>query len=88
MFGDPLPEAVKNKPELGLGLALYYNAWFDLDYERERPNPITRSMAFGYARDYDFSNEQTEDLWYYMKAMDAKFLPYWINKNKPVTKGK
>lgn len=87
-FGDPLPEAVKNKPHLGLGLALWFNAWFELDYERERPAYITRSMCFQYARDYDFSEAQRDDLWYYIRHMDRKFLEYWVAKNKPKTKGK
>ena len=79
-FKEPLPEKLKNKPELIFGNALFLNAWFDLDVERQRPSRITRSMCFDYARDYEFDFEQTEDLWFHIQRMDAEFLPWWAKR--------
>lgn len=87
-FREPLSPKILNKPELFLGLALYLNAWYDLDTERDRTKyqRINRSMCFQYAIDYDLSEEQKEDLWFYINAMDQEFLSWWIKrqpKNKP-----
>jgi hypothetical protein len=83
-FREPLPERVKNKPELYWGNALFLNAWFELDTERNRSEyqPITRSMCFQYAYDYDLDWEQTEDLWFYIDRMDREFLQ-WFKKRQP-----
>jgi len=74
------------KPDLFWGNALFLNAWFDLDQERERPKRITRSMCFQYATDYEFDSEQKEDLWYHIQRMDTDFLEWWKKKQpKPKT---
>lgn len=87
-FGEPLPKKIENKPDLYLGSALFLNAWFDLDTERDRPQyqRITRSMCFAYAEDYGFDEEQREDLWYFIKRMDQEFMEWWI-KRQPKPKG-
>lgn len=70
-----------------MGSALFLNAWFELDTERERPNRITRSMCFQYARDYEFDSEQEEDLWFHIAQMESEFIPWWKKKQpKPKTK--
>ena len=71
---------MQNKPHLYFGNALFLNAWFDLDTERERPKPITRAMCFSYAEDYEFDEEQTEDLWFHIRSMDLEFLVWWKKK--------
>jgi hypothetical protein len=83
-----LPDRIKNKPNLFFGLALFYNAWFDMDSERDRPKRITRGMCFNYAQDYDFDEEQTEDLWYHISRMDIEFLEWWKKKQPKPRKGK
>lgn len=85
-FKEPLSPRIENKPHLYLGMALYLNAWYELDNERERPNPITRSLCFQYAYDYDFSEEQRDDLWYYIHHADIEFLAWW-RKKQPRPKG-
>lgn len=50
-------------------------------------------MCFQYAEDYDLDEEQKEDLWFHISAMDRDFLAWWIKKQpKPRqprgTKGK
>lgn len=84
-FKEPLPDRIANKPNLFFGLALFYNAWYELDAERDRPKRITRSMCFQYADDYDFEEEQREDLWYFVSRMDIPFLEWW-KKKQPKTR--
>jgi hypothetical protein len=81
---------VANAPVIRLGLALYLNAWFDLDYERDASEyePIKRSDCFTYAADYDFDDEQREDLWYYIVRMDRAYLKYRRDTAPPPDEGK
>lgn len=83
-FREALPERMKNKPTLFFGLALFLNAWFDMDGERDRSKMqrITRSMCFQYATDYDFDECQRDDLWFYISRMDVEFLQWW-KKRQP-----
>lgn len=87
-FKEPLSDRIVNKPTLFFGNALFLNAWFDLDTERERPNRITRKMCFEYAYFYDFDIEQTEDLWYHIRQMDSEFLPWWKKRQPKLRTGK
>lgn len=80
-FREPLPKRIENKPSLFFGMALYLNAWFELDTERKRPEPISRSMCFQYAHDYELSEEQRDDLWYFVQRADNTFLT-WLNKRQ------
>ena len=81
-FKEPLPARIANKPELLWGTALFFNAWFELDQERDRREGeyIGRSACFQYARDYDLNEEQRDDLWFYIRKMDAEFLPWWVKR--------
>jgi hypothetical protein len=88
---EELPKRMQNAPRLHLGSALYFNAWYDLDLERDRSKleRIKRSSCFEYAYDYDFTEEQTEDLWYYIQRMDREFLKWWQSKQpKPRKTGR
>ncbi len=73
------------KPVLRPGMALFLNAWFELDGERDRASyqRIKRSEAFTYARDYGFTWDQTLDLWLYVRKMDAEFFEWWKKKYPP-----
>jgi len=79
-FREELPRRIVDKPNLFFGSALFLNAWFDLDTERERPKPISRASCFSYARDYEFDSEQQEDLWFFIRQMDVEFLSWWAKK--------
>jgi hypothetical protein len=80
--GEALPTDMINPPELFFGLALYLNAWHELDGERDRNKlePIRRSSAFEYARDYAFDEIQCEELWLYIRDMDREFLKFFKGK--------
>jgi len=76
-FGEPIPERIANAPELKLGLELYLFAFFDLDAERTHafsPTPIPWSSIKSYAEFYEFSFEQTEELFFYIREMDNAHL--------------
>jgi hypothetical protein len=85
-----LPKKIAEKPELHVGSALFLNAWFDLDTERNRAKyqRINRSMCFQYADDYGLDEEQKEDLWFHINVMDREFLDWWLKKQPKVRQGK
>ena len=72
-MGMPLPDFLLNAPELQTGLQLFLQAFFDLDTERSHSMGIVlipwRSIK-DYAVAYEFDREQTEDLFYLIRAMD------------------
>jgi len=76
-MGQPIPDSIVNAPELSLGLQLYITAFFDLDSERSygfSTGPIPWTSIKQYAVAFEFDNEQTEDLIYFIKAMDKAYL--------------
>ena len=85
-----MPKRIQEKPELFFGNALFLNAWFDLDAERDRTKnqKISRSSCFSYADDYEFDLEQKDELWFYISRMDVEFLRWWIQKQPKPRKGK
>lgn len=92
-FGEPLPKRIAERPELFLGLALYYNAWHDLDSERQVNDagvgriPITAMLT--YAKAFGLSTDQTSDLCRYLRQMDAAYIKYLRDKApKPPKPGK
>lgn len=82
--GEPIPDRIANAPELQIGLSLYLNAFFDLDSERNSGMslaPIPWSRIKDYAKAYDFDDEQTEDLLFFVKKMDRAHLERLESKN-------
>lgn len=75
--GNPLPKRIAEAPELRPDLALYLQAFFDLDSERNHslaPTAIPWSKIKDYAVTYEFSEEQTEDLLFFIRQMDSEHL--------------
>lgn len=69
----PLPNPILNAPQLFQGLEVYLQAFFDLDSERSHSmglTPIPWSSIVRYAEYQQLDSEQTEDLLYYVRAMD------------------
>ena len=78
-IGQPLPDRIANAPELISGLEMYLQAFFDLDSERSHSMGLTRipwSSIKDYSLAFDLSVRQTEDLFYYIRAMDGANLQY------------
>lgn len=87
--GEELPRWITDAPILRLGLALYYNAWFELDTERRRARlePIRRSSVFQYCEDYELSEDQRDDMWFYIGKMDTDFLDWYYTQIKAPDNG-
>jgi len=87
--GKEAPEAFVNAPELRPGLQLYLEAFFELDSERthnDTLNPIPSSKIREYARDYEFDEEQSEDLLYFIRILDGEHLKRLGKRLKEKTK--
>lgn len=83
--GQPIPDRIANAPELLLGLQIYLQAFFDLDSERSHANGLTLipwSAIKNYAVAFEFDEEQTEDLFYFVKAMDSAHIEKLAAKRK------
>jgi hypothetical protein len=68
-----------------MGLQLYLNAFFDLDSERSHGNgltPIPWTSIMNYAKAFDFDNEQTEDLIFFIRKLDSEHLNILAEKQK------
>lgn len=75
--GQPIPEFIKNKPELEPGLEVYLNAYLDLDSERTHafgPAGIPVTSMLHYAKAFNFDEDQQDDLVYFLRAMDSENL--------------
>ena len=86
--GHPIPERIANKPQLDMGLQLYYSAFFDLTTCRPSGMgicPIPWTAIREYALTFEFDSEQEEALYCYIRAMDSVFMKYHDDKaeNKP-----
>lgn len=85
--GHPLPQKIANAPELRLGLELYFGAFLDLCNSRSGmgDGPIPWTIVAEYARAYGFDEVQSEDLHYYVTAMDGVYMKWVRSKNASTT---
>jgi hypothetical protein len=85
LAGAPMPDRIANAPELKQGLELYLQAFFDLDSERNNsmgPSFIPWSKMLEYAKHYLFDEEQTENLFFFIRQMDSAHLKRLEKKSK------
>lgn len=68
----PIPDFILNKPTLLPGLRVFYDAFLDLNADRINNVISWRSIA-EYVTFYGFDQEQAEDLFYYVRAMEVAF---------------
>ncbi len=81
----PLPKRIQNAPELWIGLELFYGSFLDLNSCRLSGwglCSIPWTSISDYAEAYGIVDEQRDDLFYFIKAMDVAFLEYHEKKNK------
>jgi hypothetical protein len=71
-FGHPIPDKIANKPQLLRGLKVYYDAFSELSNDRVNGGIQWQSIA-NYAMFYGFDEDQTDDLFYHIRAMDLAF---------------
>ena len=89
--GQAIPDRIANAPELEMGLQLYLQAFFDLDSERTHGmslSPIPWTSIAAYARAFEFDEEQTEDLFYFVRKLDSEHLKKLDAKAKAANNGK
>jgi len=87
--GQPLPDRIANAPELEPGLQLFLQAFFDLDSERSHGNGLTAipwTSIATYARAFEFDEEQTEDLYFFVRRLDSEHLKRLEAKRKAAAK--
>lgn len=83
--GQPLPDRIANAPELRPHLQLYLSAFFDLDAERTHafsPSAIPWSSMAEYAKAFEFDEELTDELFYFIRRMDSEHLKQLASKSK------
>lgn len=83
MFGQPLPDALKNPPELMEGLEFFLNAFYELTTCRSMGmglGPIPWTSIANYASMWCESEDFAKDLHFHIRALDARYLT-WANKN-------
>ena len=81
----PLPEKIKNAPVLWIGLQLYWTAFFDLTTCRSSGltvAPIPWSVMKDYAIAKEFDADQTESLFYLIRAMDNAYMDFRARKQE------
>lgn len=73
-----LPERIKNAPELEMGLELYYGAFFDLHTCRGGwgDGYIPWTAIDEYCDRLGLSDDQREDMHYYIREMDEQYHQY------------
>lgn len=77
MARQPIPDFIRNKPELDPGLDVYLQAYFDLDGERTHafgPTAIPVTSMLQYANAFKFDDDQLDDLIYFVRKMDTENL--------------
>jgi hypothetical protein len=87
LMGQPIPDRIKNKPFLKTGLNLYFNAFLDLQSDRNDNGNIPWTVKVTYARFYEFDEIQTENLIYFLSRMDEAYNK-WSKKNQGEKNGK
>jgi len=81
----PFPKRIANAPELWMGLELFYGAFLDLTTDRPMgwdARPIPWTAIRDYADAYDIRDEQREDLFDLVRAMDIAYLKHLEKKAK------
>jgi hypothetical protein len=79
------PDKFQNAPELRMGLELYYDAWFELDRDRNHGTGWTYipwSSIARYIEFYDLTEDQAECMFAHIRAMDTAHINRLVEQNK------
>ncbi len=89
-WGGPIPDPVKEQPDLEPGLEIFFEAFWSLSTTRSlgmSSGPIPWTACQSYAEVCHFDEEQADDLWFFVSSMDAVFLKHLADKREsPKTK--
>lgn len=86
-----LPDSIKNAPQLVYGLELYYTAYLDLQSCRATgwtDGRISWLNVNEYAMRCEYSEEQHDDLQFYVARLDDAYLTWKQEKRKRETAAK
>lgn len=85
-FGEPIPDRIRNKPRLGMGLDIFLDAFFDLEHERTflvgaaiQALPIPWQSINKYAEVHELTGDLYDDMLYFIRALDDAYLKH-VNK--------
>lgn len=81
----PLPDRIKNAPDLFVGLELYFQAFIELNTCRNTgwsAGPIPSWSIDEYCARAELTEDESEDLRYHVRMMDQAFLRYSNRKSK------
>ncbi len=84
--GMPLPDRIANAPQLWFGLELYYEAFWELSTCRTSGwsvGPIPWLAISEYARVFQFSDRQSDNLFKYVRELDQAYLNFHSPKKAP-----
>lgn len=82
--GLPIPDRIKNAPQLEQGLQIYLQAFFDLDTERSHAMGYVKipwSAMNSYAKALELDEETRDDLIHLISTMDDAHIKRLIEKN-------
>ena len=83
-MGSPVPERIRNAPDLFNGLELFYEAFGALTTSRmlgqAAVGPIPYAAISGYCRDEGIFGRQREDVLYFIPRMDAAYMRWQTDK--------
>jgi len=80
----PYPEAIQNAPELDFTLGLFYDAFMELSTCRPigmDQGQIPWTAINDYCRMVDISENQADDMYYYIRMMDEVYLKHYGEKS-------
>lgn len=83
--GEPLPDRIKNAPDLICGLELFFAAYQELETERQIGfglGPIPFTAILKYVEFYQLEKEQADDLIYFVRKLDTHFMIEQAKKAK------
>lgn len=81
--GLPLPKRIENAPELENGLELFIQAFFELNTSRNTGfdyGPIPWIVISDYCDRLEIDDEQREDVFYHIRALDSVYLEFVKSK--------
>ena len=81
----PFPQAIEKAPELWIGLELFFGAFLDLDGDRPSGwsvRSIPWTIIMDYCQAYNIVDEQRDDLFYFVRAMDRAYIKRETDRQK------
>lgn len=85
-----VPKAIQSKPELTQVQSEIYAAFTEISpdrsYSMAGPLPIGLSAVLNYCTLYDLGQEESQDLWRMIRALDSHWLAEVAKRNPPPSK--